>query len=526
MTEPHIDPHDSQNPADSPKAGQASAPTENASKGIHFRKRWIFFGVLALVFVAAYCIVNRDKLASFFSSAEGIGSILAPLFIGCIIAYLLNPILKFYEYVVFRKLKRKGNLRLYISILCTFLTALLILAVLVAMVIPELYKSIKNLVTDYQTYLNGLLAYIQTAIDKLELDVDISDMEKLTAFITEIFGDAEDFMSEVLDKLQNFVFDSNLLGNVWSFLASLFSSVVNAVLGIFIAFYILSSKEKRVAQLAKFRAAHLSEEQDSKVTEVVALVDKTFGGYFKGVLVDALAVGVTMFIALSICRVSEYNLLIATICAITNVIPVFGPFIGAVPSGIIILMTNPEKLILFIALVLIIQQLDGNILVPLIQGNNTGISSLAVLVAITVMGGLFGIPGMIFGVPIFAVVIEMCKRAIEDKLRGKDRKTDTTYYYRKGAVGNAEEEVYYEHAHWKYKYDHSRLKPHVDKLLAAIARIGKKDEAPADTAREASAAPTGEAPADEAPVSDTPAEETPVTVGAPAEDAEESTDGE
>ena len=476
MTEPHTDPHDFQNSTHDPKDEQMSAHDKTPNKGIHFRKRWIFFGVLALVFVAAYCIVNRDKLASFFSSAEGIGSVLAPLFIGCIIAYLLNPILKFYEYVVFRKLKRKGNLRLYISILCTFLTALLILAVLVAMVIPELYKSIKNLVTDYQTYLNGLLAYIQTAIDKLELDVDISDMEKLTAFINDVFGDANAFMSEVLDKLQNFVFDSNLLGNVWGFLGSLFNSVVNAVLGIFIAFYILVSKEKRVAQLAKFRAACLSEKQDSKVTEIVTLVDKTFGGYFKGVLVDALAVGVTMFIALSIFRVSEYNLLIATICAITNVIPVFGPFIGAVPSGIIILMTNPEKLILFIALVLIIQQLDGNILVPLIQGNNTGISSLAVLVAITVMGGLFGIPGMIFGVPIFAVVIEMCKRAIEDKLRGKGRKTDTTFYYRKGAVGNAEEEVYYEHAHWKYKYDHSRIKPHVDKALAALGRIGKKKD--------------------------------------------------
>ena len=471
MHEPHSDPRDH----------QEEIPTQHP---VRLQKRWLFFGIVALVFVAAYCIVNRDRLASFFSSAEGIGNILSPLFIGCIIAYLVNPILKFYEYFVFRKLKRKGNLRLFISIFCAFLTAFAILAVLVAMVIPELYKSIKELVTNYQTYLNGLLGYIQTAIDKLELNVDISDMEKLYAFITEVFGDAEDFMSEVLNKLQNFVFDSNLIGNVWGFLGSLFSSVVNAVLGLFIAFYILSSKEKRVAQLAKFRAAHFSDKQDAKFTEIVTLVDKTFGGYFKGVLVDALIVGVTMFLALSICRVSDYNLLIATICAITNVIPVFGPLIGAVPSGIIILMTNPEKLIWFILIVLIIQQLDGNILVPLIQGNNTGISSLAVLVAITVMGGLFKIPGMIFGVPIFAVVIEMCKRAIEEKLRGKGKETDTTYYYRKGAVGNAEEEVYYEHAHWKYKYDHSKIKPHVDKLLAAIARIGKKDEAPADMAEE------------------------------------------
>ena len=510
MSAPHVDPQE-----------PITEPTP-PHKEHHFQKRWLFFGALAVIFIAVYCIVNRDRLASFFSSAEGIGNVLSPLLIGCIIAYLLNPILKFYEYVVFRKFKRKGNLRLGISLLCTFLTAFAILAILVAMVIPELYKSIKDLVTDYQSYLNRLLALIQTAIDKLELNVDISDMEKLYAFINEVFGDAEAFMSEVLNKLQNFVFDSNLLGNVWGLLGSLFSSVVNAVLGIFIAFYILSSKEKRLAQLAKFRAAHLNEKQNSKVTEVTALMDKTFGGYFKGVLVDALAVGVTMFIVLSICRVSEYNLLIATICAITNVIPVFGPLIGAIPSGLIILMTNPEKLIWFIIIVLVIQQLDGNILVPLIQGNNTGISSLAVLIAITVMGGLFGIPGMIFGVPIFAVVIEMCKRGIENKLRGKGRETDTTHYYRKGAVGNAEEEVYYEHAHWKYKYDHSRLKPHVDKFLAAIARIGKKDEAPSASAEEAPAdnAENTEAPASE----ETEAEAVTPGDSAPEENSADSTE--
>ncbi len=485
MQKPHSDPRDLRE-------------EKKSGSGSRLHKRWLFFGALALVFVAAYCIVNRDRLSSFFSSAEGIGNVLSPLFIGCITAYLLNPILKFYEYIVFRKLKRKGNLRLYISLLCTFLTALAILAVLVAMVIPELYKSIKELVTNYQIYLNGLLGFIQTAINKLELDVDISDMEKLTAFITDVFGDAEDFMSEVLGKLQNYVFDSNLIGNIWGFLSGLFSSVVNVVLGIFIAFYILSSKEKRVAQLAKFRAAHLSETQDNKFAEVVALVDKTFGGYFKGVLVDALAVGFTMFIALSVCRVSDYNLLIASICAITNVIPVFGPLIGAIPSGIIVLMTNPEKLLVFIIIVLVIQQLDGNILVPLIQGNNTGISSLAVLIAITVMGGLFGIPGMILGVPIFAVVIELCKRAIEEKLRGKNKETDTTHYYRTGAIGNAEEEVYYEHAHWKYRYDHSRIKPHVDKLLAALARVWKKltkqdGESPADTAENTVTPPSAQA---------------------------------
>ena len=466
MTEPHHD----------PQQESSSKPRRIADR---LQKRWLYFGALATIFVVAYCIVNADSITTVF---ERIGRVLSPVFIGCIIAYLCNPILKFYEYVLFRKLGR-GNLRLFISLLCTFLTAVGFLSIIVILIIPDLANSINQLIINYETYLNGLLGYIQSIIDKLPADwvsnIDISDMEKLTAFIEDMFGDAESIMEKIFSFLQKFVIDGDIIGNVWDFVTRLFSTFVDVILGIFIAFYILSSKEKRVAQIRKFRAAYLNEKQESKVNEIITLVDKTFGSFFKGVMVDAIVVGVLMYIALSIFNVSEYNLLIATICALTNIIPVFGPIIGAIPSGLIILFTNPDKLIIFIVLVLVIQQLDGNILVPLIQGNNTGISSLAVLISITVMGGFFKIPGMILGVPIFAVIIELCKRAIEDKLRKQDKDTDTTHYYRKGAIGNAEEEVYYEHAHWKYKYDHSRLKVYVDKSMVALTRLRKqRDTAP------------------------------------------------
>ena len=457
MNEPHLDPQD---------------PHVSSAKSAHrLKKRWLFFGALAVIYVVAYCIVNADSISSIF---RRIGDVLSPLVIGCIIAYLCNPIFKFYEYFVFRKLKRKGNLRSGLSLFCTVVTFLGILAVIIAMVVPELYKSIMELVNNYEYYLNGLLSFIQSVIDRFDLNVDISDMQKLTHFLEDMFGDAEDWVSDLLAKLESFILDTNLLGDVWGVISKILSTFMNLILGLVIAIYILSSKEKRLAQISKFRAAYMKDKHDSKITEVIVLVDKTFGGFFKGVLVDALIVGVLMFLFLSIFRISEYNLLISAICAITNIIPVFGPFIGAIPSGLIVLITNPEKFIWFILLVIIIQQLDGNILVPLIQGNNTGVSSLAVLVAITVMGGFFSVGGMIIGVPVFAVIIEMIKRDIESRLLKRGKDIDTTHYYRKGAVANAEEEVYYEHAHWKYKYDHSRLKPHVDKLLAAIARIGNK----------------------------------------------------
>lgn len=490
MNEIHTDPQE-----------PMTEPTKKAK--LRLQKRWLFFGTLAVIFIAAYCIVNVDSFSSVF---KRLGDVIAPLIIGVIIAYLCNPFLKFYEYVVFRKLKRKGNLRLGISLLCTFFTVVAILAAILAIIIPELYESISQLVTDYEFYLNGLLGFIQSIIDRFELDVDVSDVQKLTVFLQKMFGEAEDTVTDLLTWLQKFILDGNIIGDVWGFLSKFFGTLMDVILGIFIAFYILSSKEKRFAQINKFRSAYFNEKTNGKITEVVTLVDKTFGGFFKGMLLDALAVGVVTFLLASICRISPYNLLISAICAITNIIPVFGPFIGAIPSGLIVLITNPEKFLLFIILVVIIQQIDGNILCPMIQGNNTGVSSLAVLVAITVMGGLFGIPGMIIGVPVFAVIIELVKRAIEERLQKQSKQTDTTHYYRAGAIGNAEEEVYYEHAHWRYKYDHSRLKPHVDKLLAAITRVGQKNHAaPADTAVEAPA---------EADASDT------TDTGAPADSGE------
>ena len=439
-------------------------------------KRVLFFSACVIIAITVYCIANASSFSAMFAN---LGDVISPLVIGGVIAYLCNPILKFYEYVLFRKLGR-GNLRRGLSLLLTVLTAFFLIGIVIALIVPELIDSISQLITNYEVYLNSLLSFVQSIINKLpeELSsrIDISDMQKFTAFLTDMFGAGENFMSDILAFLQGFILDGDLIGNVWTFILNLFNTFMDLILGLFIAFYILSSKEKRKAQIAKFRAAYFNDKQNGKITEVVQLVDRTFGGFIKGVLLDALAVGVVTFILLSICNISEYNLLIAAICAVTNVIPVFGPFIGAIPSGLIVLISNPEKFLLFLILVIVIQQIDGNLLCPMIQGNNTGVSSLAVLVAITVMGGLFGLVGMVVGVPIFAVIIELVKRSVEDRLRKNGKPTDTTYYYPDNAVGNAEEDVYYEHAHWKYKYDHSKLKPHVDKLLAAIGRMGQKQQ--------------------------------------------------
>ncbi len=488
MAEPHTQPNE---PTPSDTAPRAKAKTP---------KRVIFFGACAVIAIVVYCIVNLDTISALCTR---LGGILSPLVIGGVIAYLCNPFLKFYEFVVFRRMKKNG-LRRGLSLLFTVLTAIGILAAVIALVLPELVSSISQLVTNFDSYLDGLLSAVQGIINKVTVNlpeeyrdiIDVSDKEKLYAFIEQLFGSMENALSKLLSTLQSYVLDERFLGNLWAFVTGFISTLFDVIIGIFIAFYILTSKEKRIAQIRKFRAAYFSERQDAKLTELTRLVDRTFGGFVKGVLLDALAVGVVTFILLSIFRVSEYNLLIAAICAITNIIPVFGPFIGAIPSGLIVLISNPSKLLVFIILVVVIQQIDGNILCPRIQGNNTGISSLAVLVAITVMGSLGGILGMVIGVPIFAVIIELVKRAIEERLERRGVPTDTTYYYPANAVGNAEEEVYYEHSHLRYLYDHSKIKPYIDRMTAAVRRKkARKVETakPADAAEVAETTETAEA---------------------------------
>ena len=157
-----------------------------------------------------------------------------------------------------------------------------------------------------------------------------------------------------------------------------------------------------------------------------------FGGYFTGVLIDAIFVGVITFIALIIFGV-PYASLVAVIVAITNVIPIFGPFLGAIPSAFIIFISEPSKAIVFIILILVIQQIDGNIIAPRILGNSTGMSSLAVIVAITIMGSIFGFMGMLIGVPVFAVIIALIKELVEERLAMKELPVETSHYYPKNS---------------------------------------------------------------------------------------------
>lgn len=468
---------------------ESKTPSEQDSPNTPPKKRsklavfYITAIVIALTLLAAAVMEPLVRVAKYTLS------LLSPLIIGGIIAYLCDPILELFEYRVFKRMK-KGSLRRGLSLLCTVITAFGIVAVVIVMMIPQLYQSLRELFNNYESYVNSFLGWLQNVLNKvtenLPIEVmDISDIEKLSVFLSDMFGDAENSFSEILNTLQNFISEGNLLEKFWAALLQLFNSFKNLFIGIFIAFYFLASKEKRVAQFRKFRKAMFSKKTDDRVEEILTLTDKTFGGFIYGKILDSLVIGILTFILLTIFEISPYNLLIATFVGITNIIPVFGPFIGAIPSFFVVLISNPEKAFLFLVLILIIQQLDGNIIGPKILGDNCGVSSLCVIIAIAICSTLWGVMGMIIGVPIFAVVIELIKRMLEKRLIAKGESTDTLDYYPDNAVGNAEMDVYYEHSSLRYGYEHSKLKDRFERMKHRFfSHLGRQDNSQAQESTE------------------------------------------
>ena len=462
MTMAEYDPNRQGSPPSEEDRRQASDEHRDESvviNGKKHKKRTVFYITAVIIGLVLLAAAVMEPLVGVL---RYILSLLSPLIIGGIIAYLCDPILEFYEYRVYKRM-RKGNLRRGLSLFCTVITAFGIVAAVFAMMLPQLIDSLTELFKNYEVYLNNLLAWIQVHLESLTENlhveiVDISTLDKFMTFLDDMFGSVENAFSQVMETLAQFAEEGNLLEKTWAALIGLFNAFKNLFIGLFIAFYFLASKEKRVAQFRKFRKAMFDKKTDDRIEEILTLTDRTFGGFIYGKILDSLVIGILTFVLLLIFEVSPYNLLIATFVGITNIIPVFGPFIGAIPSFFIVLISNPNKAFIFLVIILIVQQLDGNIIGPKILGDNCGVSSLCVIIAIAICSTLWGVLGMIIGVPIFAVVIELIKRMLERRLEAKGEPTDTLDYYPANAVGNAEIDVYYEHSTLRYTYEHSKFK--------------------------------------------------------------------
>ena len=417
--------------------------------------------IIILGFSLIYGCIN-GSISKFF---QEFFQIISPITIGFIIAYLSNPIVSFFEKWFFRWIPRFSIKRL-VSILTTLILIIACISFVITMLIPNilstLYSFWDTYIVNYQSSLEALAIRINVIMDGFDfLDtVQRIDPQELVKWVQENFpwidsiveGDFSDILPQGYSNADPYVneikgasadFDiSSLLsseallsvfGYAFSLGTSLFNIVKDLLLGIFIAIYMLMSKEKFKAYLRRFLNSFLPPRKVRAIVRFGKLIDRSFGGFIEGQILDAIVVGIVSYIVFVIFAIPIPHLL-ATIIAVTNVIPIFGPFIGGIPAAILVLLTEPEKTFLFILLILIIQQIDGNIICPHILGDKINISSLATIIAIVTMGGLFGIFGMLIGVPVFAVIIHVINNYTMNALRRKGLETSLEHYY----VGNIE----------------------------------------------------------------------------------------
>lgn len=350
--------------------------------------------------------------------------VLQPVLLGMVFAYLLNPIVKFGErhLVPFlekhmKKERKAQKVARTISVIGAVLFVLIIIAVLLGMVIPELYTSIERLVIQLPGQVESLIAWGENYIR--------ADSE-LANYVEEVLMKGLDFFenwakTDILPQAKNMV--TAVTGGFISVLRVLF----NAVIGIVISVYILMGKETFIGQAKKIVYAILPAYKGNVLIETIRKGNDIFGGFISGKILDSAIIGVLCFIGLSILKM-PYCLLVSVIVGVTNVVPFFGPYIGAIPCTILITLANPIQGLYFVIFILVLQQLDGNIIGPRILGESTGLSSFWVIFAILVGGGLFGFLGMVIGVPAFATIYYIIKRIISYILKRRGLPQETNDY--------------------------------------------------------------------------------------------------
>ena len=359
------------------------------------------FGAISLSIIFFFLIYRFDGFGDAISTLTGI---LMPFIYGAVIAYLLKPVCNTIEGLLQRFIpgKMKGLINA-LSVALTILFGLLLVYALFMMIVPQLITSVTTL---YYTAQRNFAKFVQWAnhVEFFEQNTQIMDL----------LNSAYDTVSTSIDTLVK----TKLLPSMQNILSGAALGVLNVVvvlknlvIGIIVAVYMLASRKRFVQQGKLVLYSVVKPRWASLITEELKYADRMFGGFINGKILDSAIIGLLCYIG---CLIFKFPsaLLVSVIIGVTNVIPFFGPFIGAVPATLLILIQNPIKALWFVLFVLVLQQLDGNIIGPKILGNTTGLSSFWVLFAILLFGGLWGFAGMIVGVPLFAVIYDVIKKLV------------------------------------------------------------------------------------------------------------------
>lgn len=399
------------------------------------KKKYLAWGLTAFLTGCAllifYDVFYRDNSGTVQAIFAKLFSVLTPVLYGLGMAYLLAPIVNFLERAILRlgdKLERKRGKAIRIhkgwlraaSIFLTWAVVLVLVYLLLSMLVPQLVDSITTLVNNLESYYTTIYDWVTGLL---------SDNPELTDLFNRYYNETIQWLTtKLLPGLQTAVtnFTGSLVTGVWSVV--IFTK--NFLIGIIVSVYLLAAKEKSTARCCKLLYGVLPEEQAKFAMRGFRQMDHIFSGFVRGKLLDSLIIGILCFIGCSILKL-PYTPLVSVVVGVTNVIPFFGPFLGAIPCALLILLVSPLKCLYFVIFIFLLQQLDGNVIGPKILGDSTGISSLWVIVAILVGGGFGGVLGMFLGVPIFACLQVLVRWLLNTRLEKRHMPLQAWEYVRR-----------------------------------------------------------------------------------------------
>ncbi len=387
-----------------------------------------------------YLLFFGSNIKAAFSNAY---KILMPILFGCIMAYLLTPTINWIEKRILNpiihkiKFKNKEIFRPYIRAISIVLTSLLyyiIIRMIITMLLSQIVPSLQNLLNNFEDYWTNFQVWLEELLSTRPawLDTIFSNNPKIEEQIVSVINNYSNELTGYLDKALVLLSKSGeFLKTVSVSIFNVLKVLWNFVLGFIIAIYLLANKERYSNQAKKVIYAFWERDKANVLINNFRFAHNTFIGFIIGKVIDSIIIGCLCFFGTSLMH-TPYAALVSVVIGVTNVIPFFGPFLGAIPCSILILVvdpTHPLNFVYFAIFILFLQQLDGNFIGPMILGDSTGLSSFWVIFSITLFGGVFGIPGMIIGVPVFAIIYAAIKAHVNEKLYKKEFKTKTADYH-------------------------------------------------------------------------------------------------
>lgn len=381
-----------------------------------YKRRYLYlmlaiFGGLSLSILVFFAVFRFQGIGAAISY---LGDLLAPFIYGGVVAYLLRPVCNFYERVLLKYLPRQLHKAVPgFAVALSLLTGILAVYVLIIMIVPNVYESIRTLWRSLPDKVNQFLGWARTIFGEDEMLLGA-----LNELYSYLYSSVQHWADNTLEPYISSVL--NIVTGVGTGIYKVAKFLYNILIGLIVACYLLAGRKKLARQGELIVRSTLKPKWADAVLREIAFMDRMFGGFIDGKILDSAIMGVLCYLGCIIFRFPN-ALMVSAIVGVTNVIPFFGPFIGGVPATLLIMIDSPIKGLWFIVFILALQQLDGNLIGPTILGDRTGLSSFWVLFAIILCGGLWGVMGMVVCVPAFAVLFDILEKLIRRGLADKDK---------------------------------------------------------------------------------------------------------